>query len=183
MTGLSRREQRLLAIGILLAGVTLLWVLVVVPIADGFAERDVRRDQLVALHARNARLIQALPRWRNLDTAQRASATRYGILAPSVETATELSREGISRTVAGEGGSVKTIREQPGRSDRLRLRADLQLTSGQLTAILRKLENQAPIMIIDSVSITADQAAAAGRAAAMDVRIDTITSYSRVPAR
>ena len=183
MTNLSAREQRLVAIGLLVAALALAWWIVVKPIADGFADRAIERQRLTTAYARNDRLILAMPRWRARAREQRASAAIFAVMAPTLEAATELSRERVNRIVAGEGGIVKAIREQPGSPGRLRLRADLQLTPAQLVACVRLLENRQPLMVIESLAIAADEAAAVGREAPMEIRMDVSQAYDLVATR
>lgn len=173
----TARERRLIAIALLMAVVTLAWFAVAKPVADGFAHRAAEREKLLDDHVRGQRLIASLEIWRERAIRQRASASAFSLAAPDAETATEMAKQSIADVVSGQGGQVKAVREEPSPQGAVRVRADLELTLTQLVASLSVLNNQKPYLVIEQLSVAADQAAAAGRLAPMEVSLDVAVPY------
>ncbi len=88
-----------------------------------------------------------------------------------------MAKQSIADVVSGQGGQVKAVREEPSPQGAVRVRADLELTLTQLVASLSVLDNQKPYLVIEQLSVAADQAAAAGRLAPMEVSLDVAVPY------
>ena len=99
MKTLSRRERRLIALALLAAMVGLAWLALVRPIASGFAERQARREQLAADHARNQRIVASIPQLRRMAERRRALGRLHAIAAPDAEQGSELLRERLEASV------------------------------------------------------------------------------------
>ena len=177
MDARTPRERRLVAIALLLAAIALAWVGLVRPLADGFAHRAAERAQLLDEQARARRLIAGLPAWRARAARQRASADAFSLAAASADAAGELARQRLAEAVTSQGGVVRAIREEPAGPGDVRVRADLEVSLTQLVAALNVIDNQRPYVIIEQLSIAADQAAAAGRLSPMEVSLAVAVPY------
>ena len=185
MRRLSQRESRLLALGILLALVALVWLLVVAPIASGFAARQEERQGLLLTYARNQRAIQSVAVFRRQADAQRRTVGRFAIVAPTPLLATDLLRERISRTVSQAGGKLIAVEDMgagapPGW---IKARADMRLTLPQFAAVARRLQNEEPYLAIDYASISANEAAQTRRLSPMDIRLEISARHQPARAR
>ena len=179
MRPLSPRESRLAAIGLLVLALALAWLAVIRPLVGGFFDRAVEREQLLNTLRRNERLQASLPAWRAAATAQRASAARFSIAAPSEETAVESLKERLIHLAADEGFAVGGVEDvganaAPGT---VRVRADMTLTLSQFTDTMKRLETEGAYVVVDYISISADRALAAGRLSPMDVRLELTAAW------
>jgi type II secretory pathway component PulM len=174
MNALTARERRLLAIGLLVIALGLVWLGIVQPLVGGFIDRAAQRRQLGDVYLRNERLIAALPVWRAAAEAQRRDAARFAILAPGEAAAAEAMKARLQRLATDEGFAVKGVEDlqadaAPGD---VRIRADATLTLTQLYETLRRLENEGAYVAIDYLSVSADAAASSGRSGPLDVRLE-----------
>ena len=182
MRPLTARERRLVALGLLVLAVGLLWLLVIGPLVGGFFDRAQERRDLWATQRRNERLIASLPALRASAEAQRRLTPRFAIAAPSEAAASEAFKDHIRRVATDEGFTIKGIEDLPadGPAGAVKLRTDLTLTLNQLYETVRRLQSEDAYVVVDYLSITADRSLAAGRLAPLDVRLE-LTSAWRPP--
>ncbi|HEY5072439.1 MAG TPA: type II secretion system protein GspM [Caulobacteraceae bacterium] len=183
MRPLLPRERRLVAVGMLIAAVAVAWLAIVGPVVGGFYDRAAERRQLQATVQRNQRLMAALPAWRAVALAQRASTARFAISAPSEQIATETLKERLQHIAADEGFSVTAIEGLPADASAgtVKIRADMELSLPQLCESLRRVETEGAYVIVDYLSISADRALATGRLSPMAARLELSAAYR--PAR
>jgi hypothetical protein len=183
MKRLNPRERRIVAVGILVGVVALLWLLVVGPIVRGFVGRSHQRQELRDTYVRDQRLLAAIPVWRRQAEQQRASAPRFAYSAPTDALASDLLKERIAQVITAQGGTLKSAQEIPAdnAAGLVAVRAELQLDMNQLYESLKRLENEDPYVSIDYVSVVADEAFKTGHLAPMDVRIEVSAQFR--PAR
>lgn len=173
MRPLEPRERKVVALGILVAAMVVVWFGLIDPVIGGFIGRAEERADLLATYQRNERILAGIAAWRAEADAQTASQTQYTIMAPTKVLAAENLKQRLNRLANAVGGSVQTVSELPAESDGwVRVRADLQLTMGQLYKSLSRLENEAPYVVVGYVSVVADRAVQTGHLATMDVRIE-----------
>jgi hypothetical protein len=174
MRQLAQRERRLIALGVLLALVAIVVLGVIVPVFGGMAARALERGDLVATYERNQRVLAGIPVWRAQAVAQKSTASKFAIVAPTQALAAEMLKQRINRMTNEEGGSVQTVSEIQGDTPEgwVKVRADLQLTMAQLYKSLARLESEAPYVVVGYLSVAADRASKTGHAAPMDVRIE-----------
>jgi len=177
MSGRSVLERRLIALGLLVAALAVVWFGVVRPIVLGFADRAAEREQLADDLARGRQLVASREIWRDQSLRQRGDADRFAVIAPNASAAAQLSMDRISAAIQTPGGALGSLREQPPGPGEARLRVEGRLTLTQLVASLKLLEGQKPYVIIEGLSIAADPTAAAGQASPMEVRIDLAVPY------
>jgi general secretion pathway protein M len=176
---LSAREQKLLALALLVGAIALVWLAIVQPVADGFSARAAEREQLTQTWRRNDRLIAAMPAWRAASEQQSRTADRFSINAPSGGLAAEALKTRIQQLAADEGFNVTGVEElsDQAKPGEVRVRADGELTLAQLCDSLRRLETEGAFVIVDFISISADRAVASGREAPLDVRLELSAAY------
>jgi len=174
MNALSARERRLIAIALLLALMAAVWLVVAQPLIAGFGARRAERESLLAAYQRNQRLIAAIPNLPVQAEAQKRTAAAFALAAPTQLQAQEMLRQRLGAALTATSGAPPTVQDAqadlpPGW---IGARADVQLTRRQLNESLRALENEEPYVVVDYVSINADQAFRSGRAGPLDVRIE-----------
>jgi Tfp pilus assembly protein PilO len=179
MRALTARESRLVAVGLLVLALALGWLVVIRPLVGGFFDRAAEREQLLNTLRRNHRLEAALPALRAAADAQRASAARFSLAAPSEETAVESLKERLIHLAADEGFAVGGVEDLQANAAQgtVRIRADMTLTLSQLTDTMKRLESEGAYVVVDYISISADRAFAAGRLSPMDVRLELTAAW------
>jgi general secretion pathway protein M len=179
MKRLTRRERRIVAVGLLVTLLALVWLVGIAPVLAGFAKRQQTREKLRTEYQTEQRLLAAIPAWRLQAEQQRASAVRYAYAAPTDALASDLLKERIARVVNAQGGVLKAAQEIPADNQGgwVAVRADLQMTMNQLYETLTRLENEDPYVAIDTVSVVADEAFKTGHLAPMDVRVEVSAQF------
>jgi general secretion pathway protein M len=179
MRELTDREQRLIALGLLILAIGLGWLLIAGPLVGGFVDRAAERRDEREAYQRNARLIASLPAIRAAFEAQTKSAARFGVTAPTQALAAEALQERLQRLSADQGFTVRAVEDlqadaPPGW---IKLRADLTATLTQLCATLRRLQSEDAYVDIDDFSVSADRSFAAGKLRPLDVRLELSTPW------
>src|SRR3546814_18242062 len=100
MNALTGREQRLIAIAILIALVAIAWLGIARPLISGFSERAEERQRLIAIHQRNEMLVERAPTWRRQLPQQKRDGAGFPIPAQS-GTASGRERVGQYRQISG----------------------------------------------------------------------------------
>ncbi len=179
----SPRERRLIALLILTAILVAIYYLALAPVVAGFSTRGERRDQLALTYVHNVRTISTIPNLRRGAEAQRTVSTSFVAIAPSVEAGRELLKDRLQRAIEGAGGEFRESNDAEGRAGWARARAAARLTLPQLTAALTRLQNQPPWLIIESVTVTANDALVTGQSSTMDVEIEASIPLRATAAR
>lgn len=179
MTSLNLREQRLVALFILLLLVFLAYRLVLAPVVDGFAERREARDRLIATFQHNDRLLASMPTMRRRVEAQRADRSRFALAAPTIALAGDRLKERLGDRLAAAGGTLRAMEDSAAGSGWTGVTIDGDLTLDQLTTLLADLQNQPPYLVVTSVTVVADRAFQSGKLDVMNVKIDVAIPYTR----
>ena len=174
MRQLAPRERQLVALGILVALVAVIWFGLLEPVIGGFVDRAEERRDLIATYARNQRVLAGISVWREEADAQKESARNFAIVAPTEALAAETLKQRLSRMTSQVGGTVQAVSDIQADVPEgwVRVRADLQLTMSQLYKSLARLESEAPYVVVGYVSVAADRASQTGHLATMDVRVE-----------
>jgi type II secretory pathway component PulM len=174
MRPLEPRERQVVALGILILAVVVVWFGLVQPVIGGFIGRAEERSDLTEAYKRNERVLAGITTWREEAESQKSTQSQYAIVAPTKVLAVENLKQRLTRLATQVGGSVQTISELPaeGPDDWVRVRVDMQLTMSQLYKSLNRLENEAPYVVVGYVSVVADRAVQTGHLATMDVRFE-----------
>ncbi len=93
MRSLSARERKIVAVGLLVLLVLVVWALVVAPLIDGAMQRSQQRALLMATYERNARLINAIPAQRRKAEQMKPLVQRFAIGGNSAEAARKRLQE------------------------------------------------------------------------------------------
>ena len=174
MRPLSDREQKLVAIGLLVLVLAVVWLGAVSPILAGFSERAQERERLMATYSRNQRVLAGFPVWRGQLDRQARDAGRYAILAPTDAAGSDLLRERLTALFTPLGAEITSVQDlaADARKGWVAARIDLRLTEAQLKTGLERLENEEPYVVVDYFAVAAERAFETGRAGPVDVRID-----------
>jgi general secretion pathway protein M len=185
MNGLTARERRLVAVAILLAVIAAAWIAVVSPLMAGFAAREAERQSLLAEYQRDQRLIASIPGLRAQAEAQKRNAAAFALTAPSQLQAQEALRQRIIAAMTATGAGAPTVQDVQADlpAGWIGARAEVQLTRGQLNETLRVLENEEPYVVVDYISIDAEQAFRTGHASPLDVRLELSVPFRLADAR
>jgi len=155
MNEMSLGRQRLVALVLLLAVIVAVWGLVVLPVIDGFADRSVARDDLLATYIRNDRMVADIPAWRVEARRQKKTQAPFAIVVPAAGMGHEVLSKRLSRAVIAVGGTMlssQTVRTRLP-PDWAGVQSDIQLSIGQLAQILARLQNEEPYVVVDFISV------------------------------
>ncbi len=177
MTALSLRERRLVAVAILFALLAALLYGIILPVVDGFSDRAAARTELLERYARDERAVTQIASTRRAAEGQRGDAARYRLDGTNAALAADGLRTRIGTAVAAAGGELRSAEDVAAAPGFIRVRTDCRVTTGQLSALLAGLQRSAPLLTIETLTVTADQALQTGRAAPMDVRLEISAPY------
>ena len=172
MRTLSQRERKLLALFILCIVASLIWVVIVGPVISGFSERSARRSLLTQQYQANQRMIGSIPRLRRQVERQREDLRNFVITAPTQAAAGVILQERLQRTIENAGGEVRAIEDASGADGQARAHGSARMTLAQLTAMLARLQNEPPYLVVEALNIAADQAVLSGRPETMEVGLE-----------
>ncbi|RIA46316.1 type II secretion system (T2SS) protein M subtype b [Hephaestia caeni] len=179
----SSRERRLLALLILMALVAFVWFAIVSPIVDGFSVRAERREQLNQRYLHNQRTIAAVPRLRRQAEEQRQHMDVFVLGAANAEAGREALKERLQRVVERVGGEVRAAVDAEGESGSVRAGISARMTLPQLIAALDQLQNTPPWLVLETLSVTANDALVTGQSSSMDVQVEASIPFRPAAAR
>jgi hypothetical protein len=183
MRALSKREARLIALGILVAALVLADLVLVQPLADGFARRADARAQLATRYVANARLIGAVPRLVREAARRDAALGRFVAPERNAGAASDMLRQRVQSATSAVGGDFRGSEDSAGPPGTAVIRASLRLTAEQLDRLIALIENGRPLITISALSVGADDALVTGRATDLDVQIECSLAYRAAPKR
>lgn len=184
MRPLATRERRLVAIGLLVAALALVYLIVISPLVGGFLDRAAERQALIANYQRDQRVMASIPMWRRTAETQRVTAQRFSLTAPSEQLAVEALKERLARLATEEGFQITAMQdlEADAPTGQARVRADLQLSLTQLNESLKRLETEGPY-VVEYLSVSADRALATGRSSRLVVRLEVSAPWRATRSR
>ena len=177
MASLSIRERRLVAIAILCGLLALLIYGVVMPVIDGFSDRAARRAALGETYVRDERAVVQLASVRRAAEAQRRDAGRFRLQGASPTLAADALKDRVGAAVIAAGGDLRSVEDVAAAPGFIRVRADARMVNAQLAAFLGAIERSEPLLVVETLTVTADQAFQTGRASPLDIRIEISGSY------
>jgi len=185
MKPMTLRERRLVAIGLLVLAVGAAYLVILGPLVGGFIDRAAQKRDLRESYKRDERLVASLPALRAAAEAQRATASRFAVVAPSEALAVEALKERLQRISTDEGFAVRAVTDMQADAPQgaIKVRADLTLTLTQLYETLHRLQNEDAYVVVDYISISADRSLATGRLAPIDVRLELQTPWRTIRGR
>ncbi len=168
----SARERRLLALFFLIALAATIWFAVLSPIANGFAARAEKRELLTLRYVHNQRIIDSIPRLRRETEAQRAATRDYAISAANPEAGRDWLKERAQRVIEHVGGEFREATDAEGRPGGVVARISARMTLPKLTAALGQLQNTPPWLVVEMLSVSANDALVTGQPSSMDVQLE-----------
>lgn len=172
MRPVSPRERRLVALLILMALIALVWFAIVSPILDGFSARAEQREQLSLRYLHNQRTIAAVPRLRRQAEEERQRISTFAIGVANAEAGRDVLKDRLQRVVERVGGEVRAAVDAEGRPGWARAGISARMTLPQLTATLDQLQNTPPWLVVETVSVEANDALVTGQSSSMDVQLE-----------
>jgi hypothetical protein len=178
MNTLTARERKIVAIGILVGLIALIWFALISPIASSFAERSAERERLSARFAGNERLIASIPRLRNRIENRAADFKNFRTEGEDFAAVTEALKERLGGQIAASGGELRAMQEVSDEPGWVRAWVEARMTLPQLIGTLEKIQNQPPYLAVNSLTISADRALQSGKLDLMDIRIEASSPAS-----
>lgn len=180
MTKLSPRESRLLAILILVAAIALVSLAVIVPVVGSFRDRAPKRDQLALTFQANERRIANLNALQRAAQDQAVAIRGMFIVAPNADEAGEALREQLES--AGTSVNVTIKATEAGISadaDWARASLEARMTNAQLAQLLERLNQIKPAVVVETITIIAEDALTNRKSDQIDVRIEAAAPFVR----
>lgn len=177
MTAWSPRERRLVAVALLVALLALLLYGVILPLVDGFGSRAEARAVLLETYARDERAVVQIASVRRAAEAQRRDAARFRLEGDSAVPAADRLKERLAAAITATGGDLRSVEDLAAAKNSIRVRANARLTTAQLAEMLAAVQRGEPLLIVENLNVTADQALQSGRSAPMDVRLEVSGFY------
>lgn len=172
MKPVTARERKLVAIGLLVGLIGLVWLGVVQPIINGFGERAERRETLVGQYSQNSRLIARIGLLRRAAEDQRKRSGAYAIFAPNAEQASELLKERLEASLIKAGGELRSTESVETRQGWVQASAAAAVSNDQLVRWLGLLGTEEPFLSMESLTVAADRALNSNRPDVMDVKLE-----------
>lgn len=172
MNQLSPRERRLVAIGLALAALALVWLALLGPLLSGFAERASQRERLTAQYLQNERMIARIGALRRAAETQAQGAADFVASARDAEAASEMLKTRLADSLTRAGGELRAsegIEAQPGW---VRASVSGVVSYPQLVVWLDRLSNDPPYLVVELLSVSADRAINTNRLDLMDVQLE-----------
>lgn len=162
---LAPRERKLIALLILLALVALVIAVIVTPVLDGFAARAQQRAELGHAYRANEARIAALGAMEAAALDQDLTLRSRLLVAPDADDAGEALREAIEAAAHDTGVQVTASEAgvagpAGGATIAGWARASLEgtMSHAQLDALLIRLNRLEPPLVIDNLTVNADDA-------------------------
>jgi hypothetical protein len=175
---LSAREQKLVAIAILVLLLWLTWSVIVSPVIDGFVARSEQRAVLRAAYERNSRLINAIPTLRRQAQRQNESLRAFIIASPNPALARSALRDRLRRDVTALGGEVTALQDAPSPAGTVRAWVQARMSLEQLDHLLAKINDTPPYLVIESLRVSADRAMQTGHLDILEIRLEVSIPHS-----
>lgn len=180
MRVMSQRERRLVAVGLLIAVVSGLLNLSILPLVSGFSERAAKRELLLEEYRQLDREIGYLPRLRRKAHAQAAAHRQFVMSAASAELAGVALEERLRAGIEEVGGEYRIIEHAAIDKNQIVARATARMSLSSLTQLFERLQNEKPYLSISPVTLNADAALATHKSEPLDVKLEIIVPF--VPA-
>lgn len=179
----NAREQRLIAVLILVAVLAIAWLGIVQPLVEGFAERREARALLLAQHRRNQQVAASLPLLRAAARRQRADAPRFALPARNGAEAIERLRDLVRAAAKRNAVVMRMSQSGADRPGWAMLRVNGVMELGHFARFVADVQNGQPIMLITSTSIAANAAFQTGTAGPMEVQLEISAPYDAAAIR
>jgi general secretion pathway protein M len=153
------RRGQALAAGLVILTMAILWLGVISPALDLYADRADRIDALRARAAREAALIEALPSLQKQAQILSRAPTRAVLPGNSDAIAGATLQEQVQSMAGGVNAQLTSIEtlpaEQVGAYRRIGVRVELSAQLAVVIELLRAIEDAQPSMLVDDIRLTA----------------------------
>lgn len=180
MTRLTAREQKLIALGLLVVALALAWLVVAAPLLQGFEDRAARRQALTDTLRQDARLLRLFPAYRRAADAQAREAGDYAFPTSDPAAARSAAEARVAAMIASAGGVLHAVRDQPAGPGQVRLRAEAALTLPALVDLLHQLQDSRPYALVDGLNVSAADPATQPHST-LEARVDVAYAYADRP--
>jgi general secretion pathway protein M len=174
---LSARERKLVAIGLLVLLIAGVWTLLLAPLIDGFAARSDQRALLRVAYERNSRLINAIPAARRRAEQLQPQTAQFALTGVTAVAARDRLQERLRKDFAAAGGELTASQEASSPAGDVRAWVQGRMTLPDLEALLVRLNDTPPYLIIETLRVSADSALETGRLDKLDVRLEASIPY------
>ncbi len=155
----SGRQGRVLAVGLVVVAVVVLWLGVLAPVFDFYGARADEVDALRARVTRGAALIEALPALTREAASADRTPTQAVLQGGSDAIAGATLQEQVQAMAAGANAQLTSIEtlpgEQVGAYRRIGVRVELSAQLAVVTHLLAAVEQAQPSMLVDDIRLTA----------------------------
>jgi len=160
---MSPGRQRLLALGLLAVAIGLVWLAVVQPVADAFAEQDARigelHSQLIAYRARMAR--RAIVEMRLAELKSHEASSTGLIVGRSPEIAASNIQTMVKTMIESDLGQVRSAQNlTPATSDgfqRIEIQYEASVPMTRLKDVAYRIETNVPYLFLDGIDLRAPE--------------------------
>lgn len=170
---LSPRERKLIALLLLMGVIALIHIVIIQPLLNGFADRAAQREALRVEQQHFDRTLASLPRLRRLHEANSEKLRLITLQAANPDKAGMLLEDRLRVVSEAAGAELRTSNHEGSDQSIIRARATVQMPLAALVTLVERLQNQPPYLVIDRITITADEAFSSQNAGPLNARIET----------
>jgi general secretion pathway protein M len=145
---------RILAAGLALLVLLVLWVGVLSPVLDWYDARAARLDDLRLRAAHEQALIDALPALKKAAAAAAAQPTR-AVLTGNTDAVAGAALQEQVQTMASAASVTLTSTDQLPGYRRIGVRIEMNAQLPVIVALLKSIEEAQPSMVVDDIHLTA----------------------------
>jgi hypothetical protein len=153
------QRGQILAGALALVAIVVVWLGVVAPILDFYGTRDDQVDALRARAAREAALVDALPRLTKEAELAARTPTRAVLAGNTDAIAGATLQEQVQSMASGANAQLTSIEtlpgEQVGNYRRIGVRVELSAQLAVVVHLLAAIEEAQPSMLLDDIRLTA----------------------------
>ena len=158
MMGISEREQRLVALAVLVGFVTVVWLGLLAPLLSGFDNRQVQRARAQVELSRSARLLVQGPQLRTALKTEEQAVSAAAFKESSKVAAFDAARDRLISDAQANDLRLTALHNLSSPPSEVRLDADVHGDLGQIASFIQRLENATPFASIDQLVINSVEA-------------------------
>lgn len=182
MRPLSRRERGIVAIGLLVTLVAIMYTLAVAPLMRGFSARAAQRQTLTLQIQRNSATIASIERLRRQVERGESQLAGFAILAPSRTAGRAQLAQRVQAAIESAGGEVRDSDPAQAPAGWVGARVTARMTLAQAASALARLQNDRPPLTIEGVTIGAEATDISDKTGAMEISVETaVPIFSATP--
>lgn len=183
MRPLTHRERRIVAIGLLVMTVTVIYALVVLPLVRGFSARAEQRQTLTFQIERNIVTIASVERLRRQIKREQSQLAGFAILAPSPAAGRPQLVRRLQAAIESNGGEVRESDPAQAPAGWVGARVTARMTLAQAASALARLQNEDPPATIEGVTIATVATERSGEPSVLETSIEAAIPIISAPSR